>query len=162
MASHIWFFGIFTPNVGEMEFHFNEYFSKGLKPPTRLFTMVIFLSIQIWNHKPTHTHTHTPVLILLMVQKSGDHQLREWYFIPVFTKGLGYIQMVVDPGFFSINSISYTLKNPKSRRFGVYDFPKNGVILGSSRWFSRVSISQQKAKIPRTLTVRPWKVTGPQ
>ena len=121
-------FWIFTPENWGNEFHFNKYFSKGLKPPTRLFIMVIFLSIQIWNHKPTHTHTHTPVLILLMVQKSGDHQLREWYFIPVFTKGLGYIQMVVGLVFFP-STVSVTpWKTQSHGGLESMIFQKNGVI----------------------------------
>ena len=52
-----WFqiFFIFTPNLGE-DSHFHQYFSNGLKPPTRI--PMIHTHDQIWTHTLISSHKH--------------------------------------------------------------------------------------------------------
>ena len=67
VATHIWFFENFHPGkLGKWIFiltFLTHIFQRGWNHQLDYFAMVIFLSIQIWNHKPTHTHTHTHACI---------------------------------------------------------------------------------------------------
>ena len=49
VATQIFF--IFTPKIGE-ESHFDEYFSKGVKPPTSIFTFNLIVLCFDFDGKP--------------------------------------------------------------------------------------------------------------